>query len=145
MCLLKKIFKLQNKFNKLVLDKVNHVGFWDALCEKGSSRISKSIRTIWLLKFNRAQMHESMEFEDSLPWKWWKKGEINEQNAKVEIVDEFHFLVSKCLILGMTPEELFDIYQQKLELNYKRQEEGYFTGEYQKIKKLIWGNTWMES
>jgi len=132
--LLKKIFKLQNKFNELVLDKINSAGFWDALCEKNGSGVSKSLKTIWLLKFNRAQMHESMEFEDSLPWKWWKKSEINEQNAKVEIVDELHFLISKCLVLGMTAEELYDLYQKKLNLNFKRQNEGYLTGEYQKIK-----------
>lgn len=134
MCLLKKIFELQNKLNKLVIDKVNGVGYWDSLCEKGGSRVSNSVKSIWLLKFNRAQMHESMEFEDSVPWKWWTKTELNKQNAKVEIVDEFHFLVSKALVLGMTAEEFFDIYKKKLELNFKRQDEGYFTGEYEKVK-----------
>jgi len=132
--LLEKIFKIQNKLNELILDKIKGVGFWGALCEKSDSVVNKRFKSIWLLKFNRAQMHESMEFEDSLPWKWWKKGEMNEQNLKVEIVDELHFLVSKCLILGMGAEELFDLYQQKLELNHRRQEEGYLTGEYQKIK-----------
>lgn len=131
--MLKKIFKLQSKFNRLVIDRLYYDGFWDFLCQSSPGEMDKE-KTKWLLNYNRAQMHESMEFEDSLPWKWWKRDKINNQNLKVELVDELHFFISKCLVAEVTPQELFKLYKKKLKLNYKRQEEGYFSGEYQKIK-----------
>jgi len=141
--LLKKIFKLQKAFNTFILDRERYVGWFYDLCHN-QTKVWEDVRVTWLLKYNRAQMHESMEFEDSLPWKWWKKTrnldgsigteDINYQNLKVELVDELHFFISKCLIAGITPNELYDLYKKKLKLNYKRQNEGYLTGEYQKIK-----------
>ncbi len=130
--MLKKIFKLQKKFNSLVIDRIYYKGFFNDLCNQ-NSKYAEGERIEWLLNYNRAQIHESIEFEDSLPWKWWKKDKIDYQNLKVELVDELHFFISKCLIAGVTPKELFKLYEQKLELNYKRQKEGYFTGEYEKV------------
>ena len=41
-----------------------------------------------------------------MPWKWWAKYQkFDEQNAKVEVVDLFHFLVSLAQTLGMTADE----------------------------------------
>jgi len=130
--MLKKMFNLQKKLNSLAIDKERHDGFFEDLCTNDAPAW-EDLRIKWLLDFNRAQMHESMEFEDCLPWKWWKHGLVDRQNLKVELVDELHFFISKCLVAGIDAEELFRVYKQKLDLNIKRQNEGYRTGEYQKI------------
>ena len=47
----------------------------------------------WVLNYTRAMQQEMAELIDSVPWKWWAKyQEFDEQNAKVEVVDLFHFL-----------------------------------------------------
>ena len=49
----------------------------------------------WVLNYTRAMQQEMAELIDSVPWKWWAKyQEFDEQNAKVEVVDLFHFLIS---------------------------------------------------
>ena len=49
----------------------------------------------WVLNYTRAMQQEIAELIDSVPWKWWAKyQEFDEQNAKVEVVDLFHFLIS---------------------------------------------------
>ena len=55
-----------------------------------------------LSDFNMAIISEFAELTDSgRKWKWWKKaGEINEWNEKIEIIDIFHFVLSKLLIFG---------------------------------------------
>ena len=46
------------------------------------------------LNYVRAMQQELAELTDSVPWKWWAKyQEFDKQNAKVEIVDLFHFLI----------------------------------------------------
>ena len=44
----------------------------------------------WILNYTRAMQQETAELIDSVPWKWWAKYQkFDEQNAKVEVVDEF--------------------------------------------------------
>jgi len=46
----------------------------------------------WILNYTRAMQQETAELIDSVPWKWWAKYQkFDEQNAKVEVVDLFHF------------------------------------------------------
>jgi NTP pyrophosphatase (non-canonical NTP hydrolase) len=45
------------------------------------------------------------------------------QNARVEATDMLFFLISICQLLGVTPEDLFRLYGQKLGINHKRQDE----------------------
>jgi dimeric dUTPase (all-alpha-NTP-PPase superfamily) len=66
------------------------------------------------------------ELIDSVPWKWWAKyQEFDVQNAKVEVVDLFHFLISLAQVLGMDASDVHDLYNQKNKLNFKRQDDGY--------------------
>ena len=47
----------------------------------------------WILNYIRAMQQELAELTDSVPWKWWAKyQEFDKQNARVEVVDLFHFL-----------------------------------------------------
>ena len=109
---LEEIFKLQDQLNKRI-----GVNLDDLTQEE---------KTKWVLNYARAMSQELAELTDSVPWKWWANYQkFDEQNAKVEIVDLFHFLVSLALSMGMTAEDIFKAYVQKNEVNHKRQEGGY--------------------
>ena len=69
---------------------------------------------------------EIAELVDSVPWKWWAKYQkFDEQNARVEVVDLFHFLVSLARTLGMDAEDVYQAYVKKNQVNLQRQETGY--------------------
>ena len=56
------------------------------------SEMNDDDRSKWILNYIRAMQQELAELTDSVPWKWWAKyQEFDKQNAKVEIVDLFHF------------------------------------------------------
>ena len=83
-------------------------------------------KTKWVLNYTRAMQQEMLELIDSVPWKWWAKyQEFDEQNAKVEVVDLFHFLISLAQVLGMTPEDVHAAYTKKNKVNHDRQDSGY--------------------
>lgn len=80
----------------------------------------------WLLNYCRALTQEIAELTDSIPWKWWAKYQkFDEQNARVEVVDLFHFLISAAQVLGMSADDVYQAYVKKNEVNFKRQESGY--------------------
>ncbi len=88
--------------------------------------IDQEDKTRWILNYTRAMQQELAELTDSVPWKWWAKyQEFDEQNAKVEVVDLFHFLVSLAQTLGMTADDVFDAYIAKNKVNHQRQDSGY--------------------
>ena len=83
-------------------------------------------RAKWLLNYCRAMSQEIAELTDSVPWKWWAKYQkFDEQNARVEVVDLFPFLLSLAPVLGMSADDVFNAYVKKNEVNFKRQETGY--------------------
>lgn len=80
----------------------------------------------WTLNYCRAMTQEIAELTDSVPWKWWAKYQkFDVQNARVEVVDLFHFLISAAQVLGMTADDVFDAYLKKNAVNFQRQESGY--------------------
>ena len=80
----------------------------------------------WILNYTRAMQQETAELIDSVPWKWWAKYQkFDEQNAKVEVVDLFHFLVSLAQTLGMTADDVYQAYLKKNQVNHARQDSGY--------------------
>ena len=80
----------------------------------------------WLLNYTRAASQELAELIDSVPWKWWAKyQEFDKQNAKVEIVDLFHFLISLAQVMGMSADDVHEAYLKKNKVNHNRQESGY--------------------
>lgn len=88
--------------------------------------MSEEEKTKWILNYCRAMTQEIAELTDSVPWKWWAKYQkFDEQNAKVEVVDLFHFLVSLAQTLGMTPDDVYQAYLKKNQVNHQRQESGY--------------------
>ncbi len=80
----------------------------------------------WLLNYCRAMTQEIAELTDSVPWKWWAKYQkFDEQNARVEVVDLFHFLISAAQVLGMSADDVFNKYMKKNQVNFQRQDSGY--------------------
>ena len=69
---------------------------------------------------------EVAELTDCVPWKWWAKYQtFDRQNARVEVVDLFHFVISAAQVLGLSANELFEAYAKKHRMNLNRQESGY--------------------
>ena len=90
--------------------------------------MSEAEKTQWVLNYARAMTQEIAELTDSVPWKWWAKYQkFDEQNARVEVVDLFHFLISLAQVLGMDADQVFQAYVKKNEVNLRRQESGYTT------------------
>ncbi|RAP31948.1 dUTPase [Candidatus Marinamargulisbacteria bacterium SCGC AG-414-C22] len=98
------------------------------------------LRRKWFLNFELALKQESAEAIDSLNWKWWKKDGDDWDNVKVELVDMLHFWVSMCTMAGMDAKEVFELYAKKNKLNFKRQDEGYKEGTYDKYKDGVEDN-----
>jgi dimeric dUTPase (all-alpha-NTP-PPase superfamily) len=88
--------------------------------------MSEADQTLWVLNYCRAMSQELAELTDSVPWKWWAKYQkFDGQNARVEVVDLFHFLISLAQVLGMSADDVFAAYVKKNEVNFQRQEGGY--------------------
>jgi dimeric dUTPase (all-alpha-NTP-PPase superfamily) len=88
--------------------------------------MSDEERTKWTLNYCRAMSQELAELTDSVPWKWWAKYQkFDQQNARVEVVDLFHFLISLAQVLGMSAEDVYRYYLEKNKVNFQRQDTGY--------------------
>lgn len=93
-----------------------------------TDNMTEADKTKWILNYCRAMSQEMAELTDSVPWKWWAKYQkFDEQNARVEVVDLLHFLISMAQVLGMSADDVFQAYLKKNEVNFKRQETGYAT------------------
>lgn len=109
---LEEIFKMQAELNRRIgVDTAN---------------MSDDDKIKWTLNYSRALAQENAELVDSVPWKWWAKYQkFDAQNAKVEVVDMLHFLVSLAQVLGMTAEDFYQAYAKKNHINHDRQDSGY--------------------
>jgi len=110
--MLTELFEMQDKLNcRIGVD-------WRGMSEEDQQK--------WVLNYCRAMTQEIAELTDSVPWKWWAKyQEYDQQNARVEVVDLFHFLISLALVLGMSAEDVHNLYMQKNKVNFERQDSGY--------------------
>lgn len=102
-----------------------------------TDNMDEAERTKWILNYCRAMTQEIAELTDSVPWKWWAKYQTFDlQNARVEVVDLFHFLISSAQVLGMTADDVFNAYVKKNEVNFNRQETGYIVKDAQDSKHI---------
>ena len=109
---MEEIFNLQEKLNTRIGVIINDMNDED--------------RAKWILNYIRAMQQELAELTDSEPWKWWAKyQEFDKQNAKVEIVDLFHFLISLAQVMGMSADDVYEAYLKKNQVNHDRQDSGY--------------------
>jgi dimeric dUTPase (all-alpha-NTP-PPase superfamily) len=85
-------------------------------------------RQQWVLNYCRAMSQEIAELTDSVPWKWWAKYQkFDKQNARVEVVDLLHFLISLAQVLEMSADDVYAAYTKKHSVNLARQASGYTT------------------
>lgn len=109
---LKEMFAMQKSLNKRIgVDT-------DSLDEEGKIK--------WTLNYARALSQETAELTDSVPWKWWAKYQkFDVTNARVEVIDIFHFLISLAQVLGLEAEDVYNGYMKKNKVNFARQDSGY--------------------
>ena len=70
--------------------------------------------------------HEAAELQDTTRWKWWKRPTpFNEEEAREELIDIWHFVVQASLELGLSPDDLLKEYKRKNMINRERQRSGY--------------------
>lgn len=87
----------------------------------------------WLNDYINAACNELEELRNSTFWKHWcseaKEGrrfEIHDlQNARVEVIDLFFFLISMAQCVGLSAQDVYELYLKKLDVNHKRQDERY--------------------
>ncbi len=99
-----------------------------ALPESGGIRleVGKALKS-----YVDALAAECHELQECLAWKHWyreaREGRQHElrdlQNARVEAIDMLFFWVSICQLLGLTPADVYRLYQAKLQINHRRQDE----------------------
>ena len=120
---LKEIFAMQDALNKRI--GVN------------TDDLSDEEKVTWILNYSRAMQQEMAELIDSVPWKWWAKyQEFDEQNARVEVVDLFHFLISMAQVLGMSADDIYAAYAKKNKVNHARQDSGYVEKDHKDSKHI---------
>jgi dimeric dUTPase (all-alpha-NTP-PPase superfamily) len=91
-----------------------------------SRSMAEERRSEWVLNYARALQQEIAELIDCFPWKWWAHYQSQDlQNARVEVVDILHFLISIAQTLGMTARDVYDAFVKKNAVNLQRQERGY--------------------
>jgi hypothetical protein len=87
----------------------------------------------WLNDYIAAASNELEELRDCTYWKHWcveaKQGQRfalhDLQNARVEVIDLLFFWVSLAQCVGLTAEDVHNLYLQKLKVNQKRQDDSY--------------------
>lgn len=131
--MLAEIFRMQTELNDYVFLKNrlkdNHgddlimKSIYEAV-NAGELKVNE-LPNIWLSRYAKAMEEELKELNQDLLWKWWSKDEVDIQNARVELIDILHFLVSAMICAGLTPEKVFDVYSQKHAVNLERQDKGY--------------------
>lgn len=72
-------------------------------CMDLQDKFNQKIHPDWkseLYPWYRATWIECAELVDWMGWKWWKHQETNIEQAKIELVDIFHFVLSDSIELG---------------------------------------------
>jgi dimeric dUTPase (all-alpha-NTP-PPase superfamily) len=109
---LDELFRLQKELNKRIGVDVD--------------KMKDEERPQWILNYCRAIQQEASELTDCVPWKWWAKYQtFDRQNARVEVIDLFHFVISAAQVLQLSADELFEAYGKKHQVNFQRQDSGY--------------------
>ena len=69
---------------------------------------------------------ELHELTAEIGWKPWATSRhVNREGVKSELVDAFQFFMNLCFSVGLSADELLIRHSNKLEVNYKRIQDGY--------------------
>ncbi|HEY6405336.1 MAG TPA: dUTPase [Nitrososphaeraceae archaeon] len=70
--------------------------------------------------------HEAIELQRLTNWKWWKnKVDFDEDQAREELIDIWHFVVQTAIELDISPKSILDEYLKKNRINRQRHQDGY--------------------
>lgn len=71
-------------------------------------------------------IHESVELQRETNFKYWKQeNALDIEKIKDETVDILHFMVQLCLEIGLDPQQIFESYMNKMQVNLLRVETNY--------------------
>lgn len=102
------IFAWQKKFDEDLLNRRN---------------LQHITRDQWIQMETLAMMDELSELINEVNYKWWKNPKpVDETRVKEELVDILHFFTSMCLKMGMSAQELCQMYLEKNKENFARQD-----------------------
>ena len=80
-------------------------------------------REEWIQMESLAIMDELSELINEVNYKWWKNPKpLDEAAIKEELIDILHFWASMCSKMGMSAQDVLDIYMAKNQENFNRQE-----------------------
>ena len=121
--MLDNLFKLQGELNK-------RIGY-DTQSLRDDFDPQKA--GCWLNDYITAALSELQELRDCTYWKHWcqeskdgRRFEMSDiQNARVEVIDLFFFLISMAQCVGLNADDVVDLYLQKLKVNHRRQDTHY--------------------
>ncbi len=121
--MLDELFELQASLNK----RIGHDT--QALRENFDPRKAGELLNDYIM----AASNELEELRDCTYWKHWCKEaregrrlELHDlQNARVEVIDLLFFLISMAQCVGLTAQDMVDLYKQKLAVNHARQDQNY--------------------
>ena len=83
-------------------------------------------RTVFIRNMVLALLDEVHEVLGEVGWKPWAKSRhVNEERAKEELVDAWHFFMNLMLAVGLTADELYEGYIEKNRVNLERWQSGY--------------------
>ncbi len=126
--MLKDMFERQAALNK----RIGH--------DTGSlrDRFDPAVAGEWLNDYITAAGNELEELRNCTFWKHWcaeaqqgKRFAIHDlQNARVEVIDLLFFWLSMAQCVGLSAEDVYELYLQKLDVNHRRQD-----GEYSMKRK----------
>lgn len=97
-------------------------------CMELQDKFNKRVNPEWkaaMYPWYRATWIECAELVDWLGWKWWKKQEPNIEQAKIELVDIFHFVLSDSIELGYAVTSIHGAFKKSerlIALNKKKTE-----------------------
>ena len=121
--MLKELFDLQAALNK-------RIGYdTRSLAENFDAQKAGTLLNDYIM----AASNELEELRDCTYWKHWckearegRRFELHDlQNARVEVIDLFFFLISMAQCVGLTAQDVLDLYKQKLKVNHDRQDRNY--------------------
>ncbi len=121
--MLDEMFRLQGELNK-------RIGYDTQLLRENFDPVKAGQ---WLNDYIIAAANELEELRNCTFWKHWckeakdgRRFELHDlQNARVEVIDLFFFLISMAQCVGLSAEEVAELYKQKLKVNHDRQNSNY--------------------
>lgn len=124
MDMLTRMMEMQEMLNTNVIVRKNMAHYNSAKSQFESSDSDEDLKRAWADNFMSALQAEVCEVREALTQrvKWWKLKIKDDNGVKEEMIDCLHFLMSGFLAMGMTAEDVYNIYCEKNKENFTRKD-----------------------